>query len=604
MIVKMLKVYMASRSEDRERLLESVAALGALHLVPVDPRRVMTDEKLTSRINNLERAVQVFANLAPSGPLPDQPKDAIAAPAPSAGADQSADAAAQTVLNIQQRTAERQNRLIKLHRQLEQLSLWGDVQLRQFDQLRDAGVDVQLVSLPTRDGGNIEADCVEVLGTLPAKRQFVAVINRRGEPTLPDEAVAIPLPIVDAPSIRAEAAAIDAGSKQDARHLATLAQRRPAMEAELASLRQEADYTRALHGALGSESLFALQGWAPAEGARSLAADLADRGIAAAVSTLDPEPGEEPPTLIRPPRWAASIRGLFKILGTVAGYREFDVSTPFMIALPIFAAILISDGGYGALLFLVPLLFYRRLSMKLGGPFTRLLTIIGAVALGWGFLCGSFFGLTPYAPPIPVDLTEQARTLLMRISFTMGAIHMSLAQLWGAVSLYPDLRFLNRVGWGIFIWGMLGVVQMFVLKGPMGWSTPWPYLLIGGGVLAVCFGHPSRNIAKMLGMGLADFPLSMLSAFSNVISYVRLMAVGLASAVLARSFNDLADGTGTWLAAVPILLFGHGLTFALGLVALFAHGVRLNMLEFCSNLGMQWTGYPYQPFVNRTIKEN
>jgi V/A-type H+-transporting ATPase subunit I len=147
---------------------------------------------------------------------------------------------------------------------------------------------------------------------------------------------------------------------------------------------------------------------------------------------------------------------------------------------------------------------------------------------------------------------------------------------------------------------MYGVVSMFVLQGPMNWQTPWPYLLIIGAVLAIGFASPSRNPAKMLGMGLAQFPLSMLSAFSDVISYVRLMAVGVASSVLAVSFNEMAFEAGFWPITILVLVLGHGLNVGLALIAMFAHGVRLNMLEFGNNLGMEWIGYPYRPFAHRT----
>jgi V/A-type H+-transporting ATPase subunit I len=180
----------------------------------------------------------------------------------------------------------------------------------------------------------------------------------------------------------------------------------------------------------------------------------------------------------------------------------------------------------------------------------------------------------------------------------VGATHLSLAKLWQAVRYYPDLRWLNRFGWALFIWGMYGVVNMFVLQGPMTWRTPWPYLLLAGAALAILFARPSTNYLKMLGMGLADFPLSMLSAFSDVISYVRLMAVGLASSVLAASFNEMAFEIGIWPLTALVLLLGHGLNIGLAMIAMFAHGVRLNMLEFCSNLDMEWAGYRYKPFAH------
>jgi len=222
----------------------------------------------------------------------------------------------------------------------------------------------------------------------------------------------------------------------------------------------------------------------------------------------------------------------------------------------------------------------------------------------WGVLTANFFGVVLYEPWIPVNMSDASRNLVMGITFYIAAIHLSLAQLWRAVTVWPSLRALSGVGWGVFIWGMLGVVNYFVLNHPLDMSTPWPYLLLVGAVLAIVFEQPSKNPLKMLAMGLANFPLSMLSAFSDVISYVRLMAVGLASGVLAASFNELALSTGSWLLAAPILVAGHGLNIGLALIALFAHGVRLNMLEFSNNLGMQWSGYAYAPFAASHIEES
>jgi V/A-type H+-transporting ATPase subunit I len=375
------------------------------------------------------------------------------------------------------------------------------------------------------------------------------------------------------------------------------------MQDELAVLQEQAEYSRISKSGLSADKLYAVQGWLPQRQVDSLADDLKKANVDVAVETIEPAEDEQPPTLIEYPKWAQPIEGLFNILGTVPGYREFDVAAPFMIALPIFAAMLIADGGYGAILFLVPLLGYKKIAPAMGEQFTKLMIVIGGVALLWGFLCGSFFGVTIYDPPIPVNLTESSRRLLMHISFIMGAIHLAIAQLWQAVALYPNQRFLNKVGWAVFIWGVFGIVELFVLKNSFGWGTPWPYFLILGAILTIGFASDSTNWPKRFGLGVADFPLSLLSAFSDVISYVRLMAVGLASSVLAANFNELAFSVGFLPLTMLVLLFGHGLNLGLAMIALFAHGVRLNMLEFSNNLGMQWTGYAYNPFLKRTIQE-
>jgi len=587
MIVPMQKVHLVARSVDRQQLLETLRELGVVHIMPADPAKAALDEATQRRLQTLRQAVQTLSSVRPSGSVPPV----------------SPEQAAQEVLDIQRRSAEARSRLAALYHQLEQIILWGDVRLSELAALQEAGLKVQVYAMPARVVSEVRAECVEVVAQLPGRRVWVAVAGHGDPEYLPPEAELVPWPSRDAPSIRAEAAQIDAALHQDMERLHQLAHLVPEMQKALADLELQADYSLAQRSALEDEHLFALWGWLPAEQAPQLAEQLANRGIIAAVEMLPPGPDETPPTLVRPPAWARPIEGLFRILGTTPGYREYDVSVPFLIALPLFTAILIGDGGYGAVLLAAMLLGYRKLARSLGERFVQLLTIVGFVSVIWGMVTASFFGLTPYDPLIKVDLSEESRRFMMSLSFTIGAVHLSLAQWWQAVRLYPNLEFLNKVGWGVFLWGMYGVVRMFVLGEPLHWGTPWPYLLLVGAALAILFASPSRNVLKMLLLGVAQFPLSMLSTFSDVISYVRLMAVGLASGVLAVSFNAMAMQIGFWPISVIVLIFGHALNLGLALIAMFAHGVRLNMLEFCNNLGMQWTGYKYRPFSYRVSEE-
>ena len=582
MIVPMRKIYLVARQTDREQLLAMLGELGIVHLVPVDPNLAVPDEATSRQVDAIQQALQILTGVPPQGPTPEIP----------------AAEAAHEVLEIRRRAAEGRNHLATLYHQLEQIAVWDDLRLEHVAELRRAGVQVEFFAVPAVAFPRIEAECVVEVAELPGRQIMVAVAGRTGEFTLPDESTPMRLPSRDAASIRAEAKQIDGALRRDVARLHELARLIPAMEAELLRLTQQVEETVAIRGAAADDALFAVQGWLPAENASTLGERLAGQGLPAVLEVMEPAEDEQPPTLVRPPAWARPIEGLFNILGTVPGYREFDVSTPFLIALPIFTAMLISDGGYGALLLLGPALAYPRVAKALGARFTQLLMLVGAVSVIWGVLTNTFFGF-PLLPVtlIPIELTEASRVFMMKLSFVIGATHLSLAQLWQAVRYCPGLRALNKLGWALFIWGMFGVVNMFVLQGPMTWQTPWPYLLIAGATLAILFASPSRNLLRAIGMGVAQFPLSMLSAFSDVISYVRLMAVGLASSVLAVSFNEMAFELGFWPLTVVVLVLGHGLNLGLAMIAMFAHGVRLNMLEFCSNLGMEWAGYPYRPFA-------
>lgn len=157
------------------------------------------------------------------------------------------------------------------------------------------------------------------------------------------------------------------------------------------------------------------------------------------------------------------------------------------------------------------------------------------------------------------------------------------------------------MGWLSVVWGMYFLIRFIVLQLPLNDIGLW--LVAGGLFLVVLFAEQKGSFFKGLAMGLANLPLKLLdsiSAFSDIISYVRLFAVGLATVKVAESFNgmalDIGFGFPAGLAAALILFFGHLLNIAMGALSVIVHGVRLNMLEFSSHLGMEWTGVSYKPF--------
>ena len=592
MIVKMKKVFAATTAARREALLDALRELGVVHLEPAAPG-ASAPAAVLEALAKVQRAQQVISTVKPGAARPEV----------------SALAAAEEIHAIARRTEENRARLSALGREADGLALWGELRRESLNALEAAGVPLEFYAVPAREVGEISAELAAPLAELPGKRTLVAVVDRPGAASLPEGSQRLEKPPRDIFAVRREAQEVDSTLAADARRLAELAGLADELEKKRRELADQAAYEKALAGAKLGEGVFAVQGWVPVELADKLPQQLTVSGLAAVAVSRDPLPEESPPTLIEPVRWARPIQGLFKMLGIDPGYRELDVSVGFMVALPIFAAMLISDGGYGLIFLLAPIVFRRRLIAAAGEMLTNLILVIGAVSVVWGVVTGSFFGVDVFGliagrkPPITIDLSEESRLLMMRITFTIGAIHLCLAQLWRAGVLFPDLRFLCKVGWAIFLWGMYGVVKHFVLGDALDWSTPWYYLLIAGAAPAILMAAPSWNVFKMIGLGLANFPLTMLGTFSDILSYVRLMAVELAGSVLAVKFNALALSAGPVL-MVPVLIFGHTLNIGLCLIALFAHGVRLNVLEFSNNIGMEWSGYPYQPFARNLEQEN
>ena len=163
----------------------------------------------------------------------------------------------------------------------------------------------------------------------------------------------------------------------------------------------------------------------------------------------------------------------------------------------------------------------------------------------------------------------------------------------------PSPKALGEVGWIAILWTLFFAAGSLVIgKSMPGFTMP---LFVMGVSLALIFSNFQKNILKGVGATLGDLPLSIISSFSDIVSYLRLFAVGYASVTVAASFNDMALGNGissiaAGCIAAFVLFLGHGLNIMLGLMSVIVHGVRLNMLEFSGHLNMQWAGKPYQPF--------
>jgi len=621
MIVKMKKVQAVVRRTDCEQLLEALQGLGVLHITPINPAKAVAETDITQSLDGVRRAMQALSGIEPAGPVPNI----------------SVQEAVDEILAIQRSQAEHDSRLTSLFRQLEQQAIWGDLTLDDFEALESADALPQFYLLPKESANQVQAEFVSAIQGDDGGKVVVAVIDRSGNEQIPEDAESIPLLSRDNPSIRAEAAEIDANLKKASDRLGKLVNLLPQMEALQTELEEKVQFSVASNSALMEEELFGIEGWVPIDRCATLSSDLESRGIVAGIRILDPEEEEIPPTLIKYPRWVMPIKGLFDMLNTFPGYREMDLAVFFMIAMPIFAAMLTGDGGYGLVFMLPAIIFYKKLVRKMGREGTQLLIIFGAAAFIWGIMTANFFGVTPETmaraggffvegneyltyqnlrdgdggwamvgklmmeAPLWQESAEAGRELLIKISFVIGSLHLIVAHLRRSAFLLPDTRGIANIGWAIVLVAMLGLIWgMFFEDDAISVSASLIVIVLAAGmVLVVGFGSPDRNPIKRIGVGIASSLLPLIAAFSDTMSYIRLMAVSLASFYIAEAFNSLGATvaeSGTWAVGALVVIFGHTLNMALVVIAIFAHGVRLNMLEFSNSAGVEWAGYAYSPF--------
>ncbi|OZV68094.1 V-type ATP synthase subunit I [Winogradskyella aurantia] len=320
----------------------------------------------------------------------------------------------------------------------------------------------------------------------------------------------------------------------------------------------------------------------------------------------EPKNTDEVPVYIKNPKWISIINPMMKFIDIVPGYKEIDVSIYFLIAFALFFAMLVGDAGYGFIFLILALIFRKKIAPQL----RTLIVVLSGATIIWGVLSGTYFGAEQIAQlPFLKDMVipniasfgVDNINFMMYLSFLIGAIHLTVAHGIRVVQFINSIKALSEIGWVALVWGLFFITEQLVLGNP---APSWyNWLFIAGATLVILFSKESNSFFKSMGASIANLPLSLISGFSDIVSYVRLFAVGMATAAVAASFNNMAlpDGIAgmgilEFVMAAIALLLGHTLNIALALMAVMVHGIRLNMLEFAGHLGVQFSGEAYKPF--------
>ncbi|MFA6357473.1 MAG: hypothetical protein WCY09_02250 [Candidatus Omnitrophota bacterium] len=374
------------------------------------------------------------------------------------------------------------------------------------------------------------------------------------------------------------------------------------VEVERSFLSQKDFYT-VLRGMGKVDQLIYLKGYIPVDAEAELIKQ--SKINSWGILTLDPGSDDAVPTLTRNPAWVALIKPLLKLLELVPGYNEIDINPVFIVFFSLFFGILIGDAGYGLVYFLLNFWLYKKIGHKTKDKSAFFLFyILSFCAIIWGLLTGTFFGqewllkigIKPLLPALTNTVFIQA------LCFFIGAVHLSLAHGWRAILKAPALTALADLGWICVIWAVFFLAKNLILGDSFPSFGSW--LIIAGLVLVLFFTNPQKNIFKTIGEGLGAIALSLVNNFTDVVSYIRLFAVGLAGVAIADAFNAMAAGVVkkgdflTFIAAALIVVFGHALNIILGPMSVLVHGVRLNVLEFCGHANVTWSGFVYKPFSN------
>lgn len=371
------------------------------------------------------------------------------------------------------------------------------------------------------------------------------------------------------------------------------------LQRSIASTQDASLLTEVASQTLDFDEVFALQGWIAVRDLDQLQAFAKQQGLV--LLTEDPDDEERPPTFLDNPENVGGGQEVVSFFQT-PGYRSWDPSRVVFFSFVSFFAIIMSDAGYSLVLGAIIAYFWKAMSHT---ETNRRLRAMGAALSGagfvWGVMVGGYFGASaplPFLGSLKILDVNDFDSMMM-LSICIGAGHLILGNLMMAWVRRTSTQALSSIGWATAVVAAL-----------VGWIfgfNPLHWVVFGAGLVLVLLFSGEKtdfSLATLISGLLALTNLTKL--FGDVLSYLRLFALGLASASLALTFNQLAADVATALPGIGlllqvlILLIGHLLNFVLTVVSGVIHGLRLNLIEFY-NWSLADEGYPFQPFAKREV---
>ncbi|MBW4530363.1 MAG: V-type ATP synthase subunit I [Aphanothece saxicola GSE-SYN-MK-01-06B] len=352
--------------------------------------------------------------------------------------------------------------------------------------------------------------------------------------------------------------------------------------------------------------VFQVQGWMPRQDIPRLTSYVERMGLAFWAES--PTSEDSPPTLMTNPDLLAGGEDLVTFYET-PGYRDWDPSVVVFFSFAMFFAMILADAGYALVLGVLLASFWNGMGKRSSSRRFRVLAAVGLLfSLLYGMLAGSYFGAPPPAGSLLAHLQVlnlDDFTVMMKVSLVVGALHLILANGIVAVRAVSIAQRAKPLGWIAII---LAGLSLYLGAGTAAGRDLGLGLGVGGllTILLLSSERPLDSLGSLL-LRLFDGVASLAELsklFGDVMSYLRLFALGLASASLALTFNQLAgevyrsDIPLAVVIALLILVLGHGINLLLAIISGFVHGLRLNFIEFF-NWSLDEEGYPFAPFSKK-----
>ena len=505
------------------------------------------------------------------------------------------------------------------------LAPWGEFDVTTIEKLESAGYDIRFFISPAK---NFCQEWVDEYNAIVVAEQasrlyFVTVTPKHVVVDIDAEVAKLPdasLSALESEKERVEQQIEAFNAELDKLAVAELNTLRAANDA----LMHDLEFMKvALDGEkVSGDKLVLLEGWAPEENLAELKAMLDESGAFYDVRPV--RRGDEAPVKLKNNAFTRMYEMLTKMYGMPSG-TDFDPTPILAPFFSLFFAFCMGDAGYGLILILMGFILKKKIKSDLAGMMNLVITL-GIFTTLIGAVLGTFFGMSLLSD---FDLPEKIRQFIiagdielfgstydkqMILALGIGVVHISIAMTVKAINntvFYGFKESLSAWGWWLVVVGGAVLGTLTFLSAIPAEVSKWAFIGIGSvGALGIyIFNNLRRNVFANIGAGIWDTYNMASGLLGDVLSYIRLFALGLAGGMLGQTFNSLAlmlvdgkEGLGAvigWVGFGLIIIFGHTLNIAMSCLSAFVHPLRLTFVEYFKNAGYEGKGVEYKPFKDK-----
>ncbi len=493
----------------------------------------------------------------------------------------------------------------------ENLTPWGNFDPSVISKLNDAGWKVDFFVVPDNQyNTDWEKLHDAVVISKETSRTYFVTVGKNENIANDLNLEAEKLPSVSISELDDLIASIKVDIEEQDEKLKALAVDIPSIDAAIGDYENSITYTKVLQNttSLADDKIMLLQGWAPEEKEKEITDYLSSKAVYYDVS--DPKPEDDVPIEFKNNKFFRLFEPLTELY-MLPKYNEIDLTPYFAPFYMLFFGLSLGDIGYGMFLLLVGLIARTAMKDKLNSymkAVMSLVVVLGASTMAAGMLTGGFFGFDIYELPwqFAQDLKHKVfldNNDMFLLSLKLGVVQILFGMIMKVANRTKQHGFkysLSTIGWFVFLVSII-VSFLFPAVLPM-FGTLHLIIIIPMLLLIFFYNTPGKNPFYNFGLALWDTYNMATGLLGDILSYVRLFALGLSGGILATVFNDLAAGMSPDNAVlkpivyVLIFVIGHAINLFMNALGALVHPVRLTFVEFYQNAEFEGGGKKYNPF--------